>query len=98
MKLSIIIVNYNVEYFLEQCVNSVLKALSEIKGEIIVVDNCSIDGSVEMVKNKFPEVNLIENKENTGFAKANNQAIEIASGEYILLLNPDTVVESVWNF
>ena len=93
MKLSIIIVNYNVEYFLEQCVNSVLKALSEIKGEIIVVDNCSIDGSVEMVKNKFPEVNLIENKENTGFAKANNQAIEIASGEYILLLNPDTVVE-----
>jgi len=93
LKLSIIIVNYNVEYFLEQCVNSVLKALSEIKGEIIVVDNCSIDGSVEMVKNKFPEVNLIENKENTGFAKANNQAIEIASGEYILLLNPDTVVE-----
>ena len=93
MKLSVIIVNYNVEYFLEQCINSVLKALAKTSGEVIVVDNCSIDGSVEMVKNKFPQIQLVENKNNTGFAKANNQAISLAKGEYVLLLNPDTVVE-----
>ncbi len=93
MKLSVIIVNYNVEYFLEQCINSVLKALAKTSGEVIVVDNCSIDGSVEMVKNKFPQIQLVENKDNTGFAKANNQAISLAKGEYVLLLNPDTVVE-----
>ncbi|MBT6513966.1 MAG: glycosyltransferase, partial [Crocinitomicaceae bacterium] len=93
MKLSVIIVNYNVEYFLEQCINAVAKALSTIEGEIIVVDNNSIDSSVEMVRSKFPFVKLIENKKNTGFSKANNQAIQIATGEYILLLNPDTVVE-----
>ena len=93
MKLSVIIVNYNVEYFLEQCINAVTKALSTIEGEIIVVDNNSIDSSVEMVRSKFPFVKLIENKKNTGFSKANNQAIQIAKGEYILLLNPDTVVE-----
>ena len=58
-----------------------------------MVDNCSIDGSVEMVKNKFPQIQLVENKNNTGFAKANNQAISLAKGEYVLLLNPDTVVE-----
>lgn len=93
MKLSIIIVNYNVEYFLEQCINAVIKALATIDGEIIVVDNNSIDASVEMVRSKFPFVKLIENKENTGFSRANNQAIQIAKGDYILLLNPDTVVE-----
>ena len=93
MKLSVIIVNYNVEYFLEQCINAVTKSLSTIEGEIIVVDNNSIDSSVEMVRSKFPFVKLIENKKNTGFSKANNQAIQIAKGEYILLLNPDTVVE-----
>ena len=93
MKLSVVIVNYNVEYFLEQCINSVLKALAKTSGEVIVVDNCSIDGSVEMVKNKFPQIQLVENKDNTGFAKANNQAISLAKGEYVLLLNPDTVVE-----
>ncbi|MBT4774106.1 MAG: glycosyltransferase, partial [Crocinitomicaceae bacterium] len=90
MKLSVIIVNYNVEYFLEQCINAVTKSLSTIEGEIIVVDNNSIDSSVEMVRSKFPFVKLIENKKNTGFSKANNQAIQIAKGEYILLLNPDT--------
>lgn len=92
-KLSVIIVNYNVEFFLEQCLNSVKKALEKVSGEVFVVDNNSIDGSVEMVKTKFPEVKLLANKDNRGFSKANNQAIEIAKGEYVLLLNPDTVVE-----
>jgi GT2 family glycosyltransferase len=93
MKLSIIIVNYNVEYFLEQCLNSVYKALGNVEGEVFVVDNNSIDSSVEMVEKKFPQVKLIANKENFGFSQANNQAIKISSGEYVLLLNPDTVVE-----
>jgi O-antigen biosynthesis protein len=92
-KISVVIVNYNVEYFLEQCLNSCVKALKNIQGEIFVVDNNSIDGSNEMVKSKFPSVTLIENKKNVGFSKANNQAIEISKGEYVLLLNPDTVVE-----
>lgn len=93
MKLSVIIVNYNVRYFLEQCLYSVRKATESIETEVFVVDNNSVDGSVEMVRKKFPEVILIENKENTGFSKANNLAIRKACGEFILLLNPDTVVE-----
>jgi O-antigen biosynthesis protein len=91
--ISIVIVNYNVEFFLEQCLNSVFSALKKINGEVFVVDNNSIDGSNLMVKIKFPQVYLIENKENVGFSKANNQAIKIAKGKYVLLLNPDTVVE-----
>jgi len=94
MKLSIIIVNYNVEYFLEQCLHSVQIACKNIESEIFVVDNNSVDASVKMVKEKFPVIKLIENKDNKGFSKANNQAIVQAKGEYILLLNPDTVVES----
>jgi GT2 family glycosyltransferase len=90
--ISIIIVNYNVVYFLEQCLNSVFNALGEIPSEVFVVDNNSIDESVEMVQQKFPQVHLIANKENVGFSRANNQAIEISNGRYILLLNPDTVV------
>ncbi len=93
MKLSVIIVNYNVQHFLEQCLHSVHKAAKKLSTEIFVVDNNSVDGSVPMVKEKFPDVQLIENKKNTGFSYANNQAIRIAKGEYILLLNPDTVVE-----
>ena len=93
MKLSIVIVNYNVAYFLEQCLNSVFKALQHIEGEVFVVDNNSIDNSVEIIQQKFPNVRFIQNKENVGFSKANNQAIKFAIGEYILLLNPDTVVE-----
>ena len=93
MKLSVVIVNYNVENFLEQCLTSVLKASSGVETEIFVVDNNSVDGSVKMVKNRFPGVRLIENHDNKGFSKANNQAIHEASGQYILLLNPDTVVE-----
>ena len=93
MKLSVIIVNYNVEYFLEQCLNSVRAASQNLQVETFVVDNNSIDDSVEMVQEKFPEIQLIANKENTGFSKANNQAMRVAKGEYVLLLNPDTVVE-----
>jgi len=93
VKISIIIVNYNVEHFLEQCLASVRQSLAGIDGEVFVVDNNSVDGSVQMVRNKFPEVLLIHNKENFGFAKANNQAIQQSRGEYVLLLNPDTVVE-----
>lgn len=93
MKLSIVIVNYNVRYFLEQCLRSVAKALEGIEAEVFVVDNNSQDSSVEMVRNLFPWVHLIENTDNPGFSKANNQAIRQAQGEYILLLNPDTVVE-----
>lgn len=92
-KIAIVIVNYNVEHFLEQCLNSVKKAIQNISSEVFVVDNNSIDHSVEMVKEKFPEFKLIDNKENLGFSKANNQAIRLAESEYILLLNPDTVVE-----
>lgn len=100
MKLSVIIVNYNVAYFLEQCLKSIQKAVLLAEEhyeknciEIIVVDNQSIDGSVEMLKELFQDVKLIANKQNVGFSKANNQAISIAQGEYILLLNPDTVIE-----
>lgn len=93
MELSVIIVNYNVKHFLEQCLHSVLKASKNIPAEIFVVDNNSVDGSTQLVKEKFPQVHLTENKENVGFSKANNQAIRLAKGNYILLLNPDTVVE-----
>ncbi len=93
MKLSVVIVNYNVEHFLEQCLLSVRKASKSVDMEVFVVDNISIDGSVEMVRQKFPEVILIANQDNVGFSKANNQAMRIAKGEYVLLLNPDTVVE-----
>lgn len=91
--ISIVIVNYNVAYFLEQCLNAVFKALENTRGEVFVVDNDSIDSSVEIVKKKFPDVHLIANKKNVGFSKANNQAMRIAKGKYVLLLNPDTVVE-----
>ncbi|NCO54220.1 MAG: glycosyl transferase family 2 [Bacteroidetes bacterium CG02_land_8_20_14_3_00_31_25] len=93
MKLSVIIVNYNVKHFLEQCLNSVFNSSKKIEVEVFVVDNHSVDGSCQMVKEKFQNVYLIENKENLGFSKANNQAIKIAKSEYVLLLNPDTVVE-----
>lgn len=93
MKLSIVIVNYNVKHFLEQCLHSVMAAIQGIESEVFVVDNDSVDGSCDMVRNKFPQVIIIENKENLGFSKANNQAIRVSKGEYVLLLNPDTVVE-----
>lgn len=93
MKLSIVIVNYNVKHFIEQCLHSVYSALKGIEAEVFVVDNNSVDGSVALIKEKFPQVILIENKVNTGFSKANNQAISISKGQYVLLLNPDTVVQ-----
>lgn len=92
-QLSIIIVNYNVCHFLEQSLLSVSKASTNLDIEVFVVDNNSADGSVEMVKAKFPHVKLIVNDINVGFSKANNQAIAQATGTYILLLNPDTVIE-----
>jgi GT2 family glycosyltransferase len=94
MKLSIVIVNYNVRPYLEQCLRSVQKALEGIEGEVFVVDNHSSDDSVEVVRNSYPWVHLIANDENMGFARANNLAIRQSEGEYVLLLNPDTVVES----
>ena len=93
MRLSVIIVNYNVRHFLEQALLSVQRALEGIDSDIWVVDNNSADGSVEMVADKFPAVHLIANKDNTGFAVANNQAIRASKGDYVLLLNPDTLVE-----
>ncbi len=91
--LSVIIVNYNVEFFLNQCLDSVLNAVKQLKVEVWVVDNNSIDGSLAMVSEKFPSVKIIANKENVGFSKANNQAIEQSNSRYVLLLNPDTVIE-----
>jgi O-antigen biosynthesis protein len=93
MELSVIIVSYNVRYFLEQCLLSVRKASENIDCEIFVVDNNSTDGSCSMVKSEFPEVKLIMNNTNRGFSAANNQALEQASGHFFLLLNPDTIVE-----
>ncbi|WP_130735566.1 glycosyltransferase family 2 protein [Flavobacterium sp. J27] len=96
MQLSVIILNYNVRYFLEQCIYSVQKALANLNpddsGEIIIVDNNSSDGSCEMVKRLFPNIQLIENKENLGFPKGNNIGVAVAKGEYICILNPDTVL------
>ncbi len=92
MKVSVIIVNYNVKYFLEVCLHSVIRAADSIAAEVIVVDNNSSDGSCAMVKERFPQVVLLENKDNKGFSKANNQAVAIAKGEYVLFLNPDTVM------
>ncbi len=92
MKVSVIIVNYNVKYFLEVCLHSVMRAANGIAAEVIVVDNNSTDTSCAMVREKFPSAVLIENKDNKGFSRANNQGVEIARGEYILFLNPDTVM------
>lgn len=90
-KISIVIVSYNVRAYLVQCIESVRKALHGIDGEIVVVDNCSSDDTVAELQ-KHPDVRLIVNKENVGFARANNQAIRQTKSEYVLLLNPDTVV------
>ncbi|MBI3189661.1 MAG: glycosyltransferase [Ignavibacteriales bacterium] len=93
MQISVIIVSYNVRAFLENCLVSVQKALEHLASEIIVVDNASDDGSVEMIQQKFPHVQLIINETNLGFGKANNQAGKNASGEFLFMLNPDTVVQ-----
>ena len=92
MKLSIVIVSYNVRSYLEQCLDSVQKAAEGLDTEVFVVDNASSDDTVEAIGSRYPWVQLIANKENLGFARANNIAIRQAQGEYVLLLNPDTTV------
>ncbi len=92
MQLSVIILNYNVRYFLEQCLASVQEALIGINSEIIVVDNLSTDDSCDMIKSRFPNIKLIENDSNLGFPKGNNIGVASANGDYICILNPDTVV------
>lgn len=92
MQLSIIIVNYNVKYFLQQCLYAVNKAIQGLQAEVIVVDNNSTDGSVAYLQEKFTWVTFIQNTENKGFGKANNIALQQATGKYILFLNPDTIV------
>jgi O-antigen biosynthesis protein len=93
MDLSVVIVNYNVRQFLENALGSIQRAMEGLQGEIFVVDNASDDGSVEMVRNAFPDVCLIENRDNVGFARANNLALTRARGRFLLLINPDTVVQ-----
>lgn len=92
MRLSVIIVNYNVKYYVEQCLNSLAKALEGIESEIYVVDNHSKDGSVEYLRERFHDINIIASNHNLGFARANNVAIRQSEGRYVLLLNPDTFV------
>ncbi len=92
MNLSIIIVNYNVKEFLQNLLHSITRSAADLSHEVIVVDNASDDGSVELLKEKFPDVKLISNKKNLGFSKANNQGLAEAKGKYVLLLNPDTLL------
>lgn len=92
MKLSVVILNYNVQHFLQICLESVEEAIANLDAEIIVVDNNSSDDSCKMVKQYFPKVILIENPENSGFSKGNNIGAAEANGEFVCILNPDTVV------
>lgn len=92
MKVTVIIVNYRVKYYLAQCLHSVLKALEGIEGQVVVVDNDSQDDSIIFNRQLYPQVRFIENKENIGFARANNIAISESQSEYVMLLNPDTIV------
>ena len=92
MELSVIIVSFNVRDFLRQCLISVNTELVGIVSEIFVVDNNSEDGSAEMIRNEFPDLNLIINNVNSGYSRANNQAIRQSTGQFVLLLNPDTIV------
>ena len=91
-RISIVIVNYNTKDLLGECLNSLLVELQDVEHEVIVVDNASTDGSQETVKRNFPEIVFVQNKENVGFPKANNQVLLRCLGEYIMLLNPDTLV------
>ncbi len=92
MDISVVIVNYNVKHFLEQCLCSVQAALKGLQGEVIMIDNNSSDSSIEYLTPKFSSVRFIANKENIGFGKACNQGLKLATGKYILFLNPDTIV------
>lgn len=90
--ISVVVVSYNVKQYLEQSLDSIFKALKGFTAEVFVIDNDSGDGSSSMVKKRFPRVRLIENRENTGFARANNQALSLSAGEFVCLINPDTLV------
>ena len=92
MDLSIVIVNYNVKHYVEQCLHSVFRSKCPFSFEVFVVDNVSSDGSIPYLKERYPQVHFIQNSENVGFARANNQAIRQSVGRYVLLLNPDTIV------
>ena len=92
MDVSIIIVNYNTKDLLKNCLESIYKQTKEISFEIIISDNGSTDGSIKMIKDKFPQVTLIENNANLGFGAANNKALEIAKGKFVFYLNSDTVL------
>jgi len=92
LKLSVVILNYNVEYFLNLCIQSVQRATKNIDAEIIVVDNASKDGSMAMIQENYPEITCIANTVNYGFPKGNNMGVHLAKGEYVCILNPDTVV------
>ena len=92
MKITVVIVSYNVKFYLQQCLDSLLRALQGIESEVFVVDNHSKDGSVDYLSKRFPGVNVIDSPHNLGFARANNLAIRKSHAEYVLLLNPDTVV------
>jgi GT2 family glycosyltransferase len=91
-KISIVIVSYNVSRLLDECLQSVARALEGVDGEVYVVDNHSVDDTLEMLRQRHPEVHVIANEQNVGFARANNQAIRMSAAEYVLLLNPDTLV------
>ena len=92
MKLSIIIVSWNVEKDLENCLNSIYKYQPSYPFEVIAIDNASTDGTIDFAEKNFPHVRIIANHSNRGFAAANNQGIKASQGQYILLLNPDTIV------
>ena len=103
LEISIIIVNWNVKDVLKNCVESIKRNVSGLLYEVIIVDNNSRDGSVEMIEEEYPEVILIKNRQNLGYGRANNQGIRKAKGKYVLILNPDTVVlpgavEEMYNF
>ena len=92
VKLTVVVVSYNVRYYLEQCLRSVMRSGEDVDMEVFVVDNASGDDTIAYLQPLFPEVRYIQNTENVGFSRANNQAIREARGEYVLLLNPDTIL------
>ena len=92
MTLSVVIVSYNVKYYLEQCLDSVFRAVHDLDAEVYVIDNHSHDATVDYIAKRFPQVHLIDSNHNLGFSRANNIAIRQSKGEYVLLLNPDTIV------
>ncbi len=93
--LTISVVSYDAKELLKNCLSSIYQYTRGIKFEVILVDNGSTDGSIEMLKEEFPQVKLIENRENLGFARANNQAIKKSKGKYLLLFNPDTIFRAI---